>query len=252
MVSATNAGYRELSRRAGAGVPEWKPLLPHQHHLIPDLPSNLYAQIAQRVQAVCATYDLPYTTGPLARQYLLTLHTIFKLALPDRFLTATSDDAPDTAPTGSAPRVDQHNRTLAATGANSLCPVDVVTSQRVNDGHIKPLFIEYEIDHMVTLSGAPPDRHGSRRVSQYQPTVVVHNPRSGRHQRLIRSTNTTGTQRCATSSPSQLRCGLHPRTDSHMTLIRTSSWGPVTPRSPAIAVGRPAAAGMVGVAGMKA
>src|ERR1700694_4821104 len=97
MVSATNAGYRELSRRAVAGVPEWKPLLPHQHHLIPDLPSNLYAQIAQRVQAVCATYDLPYTTGPLARQYLLTLRTIFKLALPDRFLTATSDDAPETA-----------------------------------------------------------------------------------------------------------------------------------------------------------
>ena len=68
-----------------------------EHHLYPDLPSNRYAQIAQRVQAVCATYDLPYTTGPLARQYLLTLRTIFKLALPDRFLAATSDDAPETA-----------------------------------------------------------------------------------------------------------------------------------------------------------
>ena len=68
-----------------------------EHHLYPDLPSNRYAEIAQRVQAVCATYDLPYTTGPLARQYLLTLRTIFKLALPDRFLTATSDDAPKTA-----------------------------------------------------------------------------------------------------------------------------------------------------------
>ena len=68
---------------------------------------------------------------------------------------------------------------LAATGANSLCPVDVVTSQRVNDGHIKPLFIEYEIDHMVTLSGAPPDRHGSRRVSQYQPTVCGTQPTLG-------------------------------------------------------------------------
>ena len=30
-------------------------------------------------------------------QYLLTLRTIHKLALPDRFLTATSDDAPETA-----------------------------------------------------------------------------------------------------------------------------------------------------------
>jgi fatty acid desaturase len=68
-----------------------------EHHLYPDLPSNRYAAIARRVQAVCATYDLPYTTGSLARQYLLTLRTIFKLSLPDRFLVATSDDAPETA-----------------------------------------------------------------------------------------------------------------------------------------------------------
>src|SRR6202453_3616082 len=68
-----------------------------EHHLYPDLPSNRYAQIAQRVRAVCAKYDLPYTTGPLAYQYLLTLRTIIKLALPDRFLRATSDDAPETA-----------------------------------------------------------------------------------------------------------------------------------------------------------
>ncbi len=68
-----------------------------EHHLLPGLPSNRYAQIARRVQAVCATYDLPYTTGPLARQYLLTVRTIVKLALPDRFLRATSDETPETA-----------------------------------------------------------------------------------------------------------------------------------------------------------
>jgi NADPH-dependent stearoyl-CoA 9-desaturase len=68
-----------------------------EHHLYPDLPTNPYAEIAQRVRAVCATYDLPYTTGPLARQYLLTSRTMCKLALPDRFLSATSDDAPETA-----------------------------------------------------------------------------------------------------------------------------------------------------------
>jgi NADPH-dependent stearoyl-CoA 9-desaturase len=68
-----------------------------EHHLFPDLPSNRYAEIAERVKAVCATYGLPYTTGPLVRQYLLSLRTIMKLALPDRFLTATSDDAPETA-----------------------------------------------------------------------------------------------------------------------------------------------------------
>ena len=34
---------------------------------------------------------------PLVSQYLLAFRTIHKLALPDRFLTATSDDAPETA-----------------------------------------------------------------------------------------------------------------------------------------------------------
>ncbi|WP_039804523.1 fatty acid desaturase family protein [Nocardia araoensis] len=68
-----------------------------EHHLFPDLPSNRYAEIARRVRALCDKYDLPYTTGPLIRQYLLTLRTIHKLALPDSFLTATSDDAPETA-----------------------------------------------------------------------------------------------------------------------------------------------------------
>ncbi len=68
-----------------------------EHHLFPDLPSNRYAQIAQRVQALCATYGLPYTTGSFPRQFFLAQRTILKLALPDRFLRATSDDAPETA-----------------------------------------------------------------------------------------------------------------------------------------------------------
>ena len=68
-----------------------------EHHLYPDLPSNRLPEIAERVRALCVTYDLPYTTGPLLRQYLLTARTICKLALPDRFLLATSDDAPETA-----------------------------------------------------------------------------------------------------------------------------------------------------------
>jgi fatty acid desaturase len=68
-----------------------------EHHLFPDLPSNRLPQIAVSVRQLCEKYDLPYTTGPLARQYLLTLRTIHKLALPDRFLTATVDDAPETA-----------------------------------------------------------------------------------------------------------------------------------------------------------
>jgi NADPH-dependent stearoyl-CoA 9-desaturase len=68
-----------------------------EHHLFPDLPSNRYAQIAVRVRALCDKYDLPYTSGSLVHQYLLTLRTIHKLALPDRLLVATPDDAPETA-----------------------------------------------------------------------------------------------------------------------------------------------------------
>jgi len=43
-------------------------------------------EIAERVRALCVSYDLPYTTGPLHRQFLLTVRTICKLSLPDRFL----------------------------------------------------------------------------------------------------------------------------------------------------------------------
>ena len=68
-----------------------------EHHLFPDLPSNRYPEIAERVRALCVKYDLPYTTGPLLRQYLLTARTICKLALPDQLLHADSDDAPETA-----------------------------------------------------------------------------------------------------------------------------------------------------------
>lgn len=68
-----------------------------EHHLFPDLPSNRLPEIAERVQALCLTYDLPYTTGSFLRQYLLTVRTICKLALPMGFMSATVDDAPETA-----------------------------------------------------------------------------------------------------------------------------------------------------------
>ena len=67
-----------------------------EHHLFPDLPSNRYAEIAVPVRELCEKYDLPYTTGSLGRQYLQSFWTILKLALPDRLLTSTSDDARET------------------------------------------------------------------------------------------------------------------------------------------------------------
>jgi linoleoyl-CoA desaturase len=53
-----------------------------EHHLFPDLPSNRYAEIAERVQALCEKYELPYTTGSFPRQFWQSTRSIWKLSLP--------------------------------------------------------------------------------------------------------------------------------------------------------------------------
>lgn len=83
-----------------------------EHHLFRDLPSNRYAEISVRVQAILAEYDLPYTTGPLIRQFWHTVRTICKIFLRDRFLAATSDDAPETASEGKFRAVAMHPQVL--------------------------------------------------------------------------------------------------------------------------------------------
>nr|WP_278259582.1 acyl-CoA desaturase [Nocardioides convexus] len=75
-----------------------------EHHLYPDLPSNRYAEIAPRVRALCDKYDIPYTTGPLHRQYGQVLRVVMKLSLPNRL---TSDDKP---PTGENVTVEHGRR----------------------------------------------------------------------------------------------------------------------------------------------
>ncbi|ORB60047.1 stearoyl-CoA 9-desaturase [Mycobacteroides saopaulense] len=67
-----------------------------EHHLYPDLPSNRLHEISLRVREICERYDLPYTTGSMLFQYAKTWRTIAKLSLPDRFLRATADNAPET------------------------------------------------------------------------------------------------------------------------------------------------------------
>jgi linoleoyl-CoA desaturase len=58
--------------------------LSHQieHHLFPDLPSNRYAQIAPRIRTLCERFELPYTSGTLARQTASVYNRILRLALP--------------------------------------------------------------------------------------------------------------------------------------------------------------------------
>jgi linoleoyl-CoA desaturase len=55
-----------------------------EHHLFPDLPSNRYAEISVKVKDICRRYDIPYTTGPLHKQYGQVIRTIMKLSLPNR------------------------------------------------------------------------------------------------------------------------------------------------------------------------
>ena len=75
-----------------------------EHHLFPDLVSNHYGEIAPEIRALCDKYGIPYTTGPLHKQYGQVLRTIHKLSLPNKF---TKDDRP---PTGDGVTVEQHDR----------------------------------------------------------------------------------------------------------------------------------------------
>ena len=67
-----------------------------EHHLYPDLPSNRLHEISIRVKEVCDKYDLPYTTGSFLLQYGKAWRTIAKLSLPNKYLSDTADNAPET------------------------------------------------------------------------------------------------------------------------------------------------------------
>ncbi|WP_299566399.1 fatty acid desaturase [uncultured Mycolicibacterium sp.] len=90
-----------------------------EHHLYPDLPSNRLHEVSIRVRQLCEKYDLPYTTGPFLVQYAKTWRTLAKLSLPDRFLKADPDNAPET-----------HSERMFAEIDAEFPAVDPVTGQR--------------------------------------------------------------------------------------------------------------------------
>jgi linoleoyl-CoA desaturase len=65
-----------------------------EHHLFPDLPSNRYAEISVTVRELCEKYDIPYTTGPLHKQYGQALRTIWKLSLPNKMSSSDQPEPP--------------------------------------------------------------------------------------------------------------------------------------------------------------
>ncbi|MCW2582421.1 MAG: Fatty acid desaturase [Klenkia sp.] len=66
--------------------------LSHQveHHLVPDLPSNRYAEIAPKVRAIFDDYGLRYHTASLPKQVASAWHKVFRLSLPNGWMAATT------------------------------------------------------------------------------------------------------------------------------------------------------------------
>src|SRR3546814_9987531 len=61
-----------------------------EHHLFPDLPSNRYAEVAPKVQALFEKYDLNYHSASLPRQVGSAWHKIVRLSLPNGWLEQTN------------------------------------------------------------------------------------------------------------------------------------------------------------------
>ncbi len=69
-----------------------------EHHIFPDLPSNRYQEVAPRVQEICERYGIPYTTGPLHKQYAQVVKKIVRFAFPGGKKTSVAE-APEPATT---------------------------------------------------------------------------------------------------------------------------------------------------------
>jgi NADPH-dependent stearoyl-CoA 9-desaturase len=87
-----------------------------EHHLFPDLPSNRYAELAPKVRELCERYDLPYTSGPLHRQYAQVVKRVLRLALPGggESLTEHVDADRQAAPLAPPSRPDARPAAAAA------------------------------------------------------------------------------------------------------------------------------------------
>jgi fatty acid desaturase len=81
-----------------------------EHHLFPDLPSNRYPEISVKVRALCDKYDIPYTIGPLHKQYGQALRTILKLSLPNHMTSSDDPAPPERRDTADEPPRDRKRR----------------------------------------------------------------------------------------------------------------------------------------------
>jgi fatty acid desaturase len=74
--------------------------LSHQieHHLFPDVPGNRYIEMAPRVRAVCAKYNVPYHTGAFLPQLWTVMKRIARYSLPGGAQKAIHIEVPSVLP----------------------------------------------------------------------------------------------------------------------------------------------------------
>ncbi len=84
-----------------------------EHHLFPDLPSNRYAEVAPKVQALFEKYELSYVSGSLPKQVASAWWKVVRLSLPNDFFEKT----PVVAPVANLVRRDKAPARAAATSA---------------------------------------------------------------------------------------------------------------------------------------
>ncbi|CAB0542539.1 fatty acid desaturase family protein [Corynebacterium diphtheriae] len=66
-----------------------------EHHLFPDMPSNRLAEVGEKVRALCDEFDLPYNVDSFPAQLFKVQKTLLKLTLPNKYLVASPDNAPE-------------------------------------------------------------------------------------------------------------------------------------------------------------
>lgn len=66
-----------------------------EHHLFPDMPSNRLAEVAKEVEQLAREYDLPYNVDSFPKQLAKVQRTLLKLTLPNKYLAASRDNAPE-------------------------------------------------------------------------------------------------------------------------------------------------------------
>ncbi|HWN28991.1 MAG TPA: acyl-CoA desaturase, partial [Actinomycetospora sp.] len=111
-----------------------------EHHLYPDLPSNRYPEIQERVLALCEKYDLPYTTGSFPRQFWQATRSIWRLSLPAKKLREASERRQSLG-------LPRHSGAVPSTGDQTPQTPQTPPAPASTPGHPGPTGSTYENRH---------------------------------------------------------------------------------------------------------